>query len=78
MAVNLHMTNSPTIQPRKQRLMFNNARKIAVFAVVAVFSLLPATFASAAPAIQQWQTANGARVFFVPAPELPIVDSTLR
>lgn len=74
MAVNLHMTNSPTIQPRKQRPMFNNARQIVVFTVVAVFSLLPATFASAAPAIQQWQTANGARVFFVPAPELPIVD----
>ena len=24
--------------------------------------------------IQHWQTANGARVYFVPAPELPIVD----
>lgn len=74
MAVNPHITNSTTLQPRKQHFMFNNTRKIAVFAVVAVFGLLPATFASAAPAIQQWQTANGARVYFVPAPELPIVD----
>ncbi len=29
----------------------------------------------AAPQIQQWQTANGARVFFVPAPEIPMVDA---
>ncbi len=30
--------------------------------------------ASAGPAIQQWQTSNGARVYFVAAPELPMVD----
>ena len=30
--------------------------------------------ANAAPVIQHWQTANGARVYFVPAPELPMVD----
>ena len=29
----------------------------------------------AAPQIQQWQTTNGARVFFVPAPEIPMVDA---
>ena len=29
----------------------------------------------AAPQIQQWQTANGARVLFVPAPEIPMVDA---
>lgn len=29
----------------------------------------------AAPRIQQWQTANGARVLFVPAPEIPMVDA---
>ncbi|MEQ6340240.1 MAG: insulinase family protein [Gammaproteobacteria bacterium] len=74
MVVNLHMANSPTIQPRKQYPMFQNAKKTVVFTVVAVFSLLSPTFAGAAPAIQQWQTANGARVYFVPAPELPIVD----
>jgi zinc protease len=28
----------------------------------------------AAPAIQHWQTENGARVYFFPAPELPMVD----
>ena len=35
--------------------------------------LLPLT-AQAGPVIQHWQTGNGARVYFVPAPELPIVD----
>ena len=30
--------------------------------------------AQAMQPIQHWQTANGARIYFVPAPELPIVD----
>ncbi|HEY0719823.1 MAG TPA: pitrilysin family protein [Gammaproteobacteria bacterium] len=30
--------------------------------------------ASATPDIQQWQTSNGARVYFVAAPQLPMVD----
>ncbi|MGD8588696.1 MAG: pitrilysin family protein [Chromatiales bacterium] len=29
---------------------------------------------SASPQIQTWQTANGAKVLFVPAPEIPMVD----
>jgi len=33
--------------------------------------------AMAAPAIQHWTTSNGARVYFVPAPELPMVDIRL-
>jgi zinc protease len=43
----------------------------------ALAGLLLAAFwqpASAVPEIQHWQTANGARVYFVRAPELPIVD----
>jgi zinc protease len=32
------------------------------------------TSAEANPEIQHWRSANGARVFFVPAPELPMVD----
>lgn len=40
--------------------------------------LLPGLIASgvalANPDIQHWQTANGAQVYFVPAPELPMVD----
>lgn len=37
-------------------------------------ALLFASSAYAAPNIQHWQTKNGAKVFFVAAPELPIVD----
>ncbi|MFU8838029.1 MAG: M16 family metallopeptidase [Thiohalomonadaceae bacterium] len=29
---------------------------------------------AASPQIQHWQTSNGARVYFVPAPELPLLD----
>jgi zinc protease len=36
--------------------------------------LLATGVAGAMPAIQHWTTDNGARVFFVPAPELPMVD----
>jgi len=36
--------------------------------------LLPATVVQAMPAIQHWVTENGARVYFVPAPELPMLD----
>lgn len=31
----------------------------------------------ATPDIQQWQTNNGAKVYYVPAPELPIVDISI-
>jgi zinc protease len=37
-------------------------------------ALLLSGIAAANPEIQHWQTGNGARVFFVPAPELPMVD----
>ncbi|HYQ73145.1 MAG TPA: pitrilysin family protein, partial [Gammaproteobacteria bacterium] len=36
--------------------------------------LLPLAAAQAMPAIQHWVTEKGARVYFVPAPELPMVD----
>ena len=36
--------------------------------------LLAAGVAQAMPAIQHWTTENGAQVYFVPAPELPMVD----
>lgn len=37
-------------------------------------ALLLATPVCAQPQIQHWTTGNGARIYFVPAPELPIVD----
>ncbi len=42
-----------------------------------VFGLLPAPAAWAGPKIQTWETANGAKVLFVEAPELPMVDVRL-
>lgn len=36
--------------------------------------ILLASATQATPAIETWQTGNGARVLFVPAPELPMVD----
>jgi zinc protease len=42
-----------------------------VFVVGVAFSAL----AAATPKIQTWQTANGARVLFVPAPEIPMADA---
>ena len=38
---------------------------------------LSGTLALAMPPIQHWQTANGVRVYFVPATELPMVDVRL-
>ena len=51
---------------------------LALFVFTAL-KLLPLLLLAAGPLqamapIQHWQTANGARVYFVPAPELPIVD----
>lgn len=43
------------------------------FLFVLSFALFAAS-AHATPKIQTWQTANGARVLFVPAPEIPMVD----
>ncbi len=44
--------------------------KLALLGALALLS----SVAQAGPAIQHWQTQNGARVYFVPAPELPMVD----
>jgi zinc protease len=43
-------------------------------ACLALIGLTAAGAASANPKIQHWTTANGARVYFVASPELPIVD----
>jgi zinc protease len=51
-----------------------NGTGILRFCQLLLISLLPVTAAQAMPAIQYWVTANGARVYFVPAPELPMVD----
>jgi len=42
--------------------------------LLAALLLSVSGLANATPKIQHWQTDNGARVYFVPAPELPMVD----
>jgi zinc protease len=44
------------------------------FAALVALALLWPSFAAAGPKIESWQTPNGARVLFVAAPELPMVD----
>ncbi len=61
------------------RISFHMKRNITRFlvwplALIAGLLLAPVALVSAAPVIQHWQTTNGARVYFVPAPELPMVD----
>ena len=52
--------------------MFAEARTVS--AALLALALLWPSFAAAGPTIESWQTANGARVLFVAAPELPMVD----
>lgn len=51
------------------KLLFSKNKTVTAFLLLLLCSGL-----QAAPDIQHWTTANGARVFFVPAPELPILD----
>jgi len=44
------------------------------FAALVVLALLWPAFAAAGPKIESWETSKGARVLFVAAPELPMVD----
>jgi len=45
-----------------------------VFLVLLLSTAMFSTGISANPDIEHWRTKNGTRVYFVPAPELPIVD----
>lgn len=57
------------------RILLTMKRKITISLMLIVgLTLAPVVLVNAAPVIQHWQTTNGARVYFVPAPELPMVD----
>jgi len=45
--------------------------------IVLLLSLLVSVSVQASPKIEHWQTENGARVYFVPAPELAMLDITV-
>jgi zinc protease len=49
-------------------------RRLSAALALTTFALFVTAQALAAPAIQTWTTANGARVLFVPAPEIPMLD----
>ena len=49
--------------------------KLHAVTYLVVLGLLWAGYAQATPKIEHWQTDNGARVYFVAAPELPMVDA---
>lgn len=51
-------------------------KTIMVAPLVLLFTLFTAQV-SAAPKIEHWTTANGLRVYYVPAPELPMLDMRL-
>jgi len=56
--------------------MYADRRRGGVFRAAGVLFawLLAAGAAQAMPAIQHWTTENGAQVYFVPSPELPMMD----
>ncbi|MFZ1640735.1 MAG: pitrilysin family protein [Candidatus Contendobacter sp.] len=45
--------------------------------IFAIVLLLASDLAAAVPAIQNWRTANGVPVYFIPARELPMVDAQI-
>ncbi|MFO1420464.1 MAG: pitrilysin family protein [Candidatus Competibacteraceae bacterium] len=45
--------------------------------ILAIALLLASSLAAAVPAIQNWRTANGVPVYFIPARELPMVDAQI-
>jgi len=49
-------------------------RNIVASVVVLLLGCVHGTAALAGPQIEHWQTANGARVYFVAAPEIPMID----
>lgn len=54
--------------------MSGKLNKILTLITLAAASLMAVELAVANPDIEHWTTANGARVYFVPSPELPMVD----
>jgi hypothetical protein len=48
-----------------------------IYCLAAIALLLASGLAVAVPAIQNWRTANGVPVYFIPARELPMVDAQI-
>jgi zinc protease len=50
-------------------------RRIPAIGLAAALMLAPTALALAGPDVEQWRTDNGARVLYVHAPEIPLVDA---
>ena len=61
----------------RRNLTQDPVMRVTVSLLATLVLLLCPFFVLAGPAIQHWTTSNGARVYFVPAPELPMVDIRL-
>jgi zinc protease len=61
-------------QPQPEVTLMSDRIKPWAPLLLAIFTLVFAGLAAATPKIQSWDTPNGARVLFVPAPDLPMVD----
>ena len=71
----MFQTRSQTIARRPCLRSFSLcARPAPAVLAFLILSLLLGSAALATPSIQHWTTQNGARVYFVAAPELPMVD----
>ena len=73
--ISLDRKTAPAFSALSPSMAVDMKRKISGFLLlIAGLTLAPVALVNAAPVIQHWQTTNGARVYFVPAPELPMVD----
>ncbi|MCF6281700.1 MAG: insulinase family protein [Candidatus Polarisedimenticolaceae bacterium] len=61
----------PPVGPLKSGHLRLKADLRPVLMLILLFIAMPLT---AGPVIQSWQTSNGAKVLFVPAPEIPMLD----
>lgn len=67
------MQNSSIVMPAKSSVYMQQVKSTLRFVVLVVLAFT-STSLFATPQIQTWQTENGARVLFVPAPEIPMLD----
>jgi zinc protease len=62
------------VPPHTMKRLFHRYGKRPATAVIALVTLVAASGVSATPKIQTWHTDSGAKVLYVAAPDLPMVD----
>lgn len=71
---NYRLALTAILTPLRRRTEDKKIKPSYTFTALLFCLALVSTAAGANPDIEHWTTQNGARVYFVPAPELPIVD----